>query len=82
MKLKHNWRQIGIHLGIDRKELDRIAHECNGDDSHCSSELLQKWAAQEVSTSYPFTWKALIKILDNDAVKESSLLRRLKSIRL
>ena len=81
-KLRHKWRQIGIYLKIDRTELDQIVRECNGDDSRCSSELFRKWAAQEVATSSPFTWKGLIETLDNDAVKESSLSRRLKSKQL
>ena len=81
-RLEHKWRQIRINLKIDRTELDQISHECNGDDSRCSSELFQKWAAQEVSTSCPFTWKALIETLANDAVNESSLSQRLKSKQL
>ena len=81
-KLRHKWRQIGIYLNIDHTELDQIAHECKGDDSRCSSELFRKWTALEVSTSCPFTWKALNETLDNDAVKESSLSQCLKSKQL
>ena len=66
----HKWRQIGIHLGVDKAELDQIMHECSDDDILCCSELFRKWAAQEVSTP-PFTWKEVIEVLDNDVVGES-----------
>ena len=78
--VKHKWRLIGIHLGVDQAELEQITHDCHGDDSRCSSELFRKWAAEEVSKSCPFTWKGLIEALDNDVVKESSLARDLESI--
>ena len=78
----HKWRLIGMHLGVDQAELEQITHECGGDHSLCCSELFRKWAAQEVSTSSPFTWKGVIEALDNGVVKESSLARELESTHL
>ena len=77
--MEHKWRLIGMYLGVDQAELDQISHDCGSDNYFSSSELFQKWAAQEISTSCPFTWKGVIEALDNDAVKESSLARQLES---
>ena len=76
--MKSKWRLIGIHLGVGQAELDQIAHDC-GSDYFSSSELFRKWAAQEISVSCPFTWKAVIEALDDDVVRESSLARELES---
>ena len=78
-QVKSKWRLIGIHLGMDQTEIEQIIHECGGDDSHCSSELFRKWAAQELSTSRPFAWEGIIAALDNFVVNESSLARQLES---
>ena len=76
---KSKWRLIGIRLGMDQAEIEQIIHKCSGDDSRCSSELFRKWAAQELSTSHPFTWESIIAALDNIFVDESSLARQLES---
>ena len=81
-QVRHKWWLIGLHLGVDQAELEQITHECSGDHSRCCSELFQKWATQEVSTSSSFTWKAVIEALDNDVVRESSLARQLESTHL
>ena len=81
-QVRRKWRLIGIHLGVDQAELEQITHECSGDHSLCCSELFRKWSTQEVSISSPFTWKAVIEMLDNDVVSESSLARELESTHL
>ena len=78
-KVKSKWHQIGIHLRMNQAEIDQIIHECSHDDSRCSSVLFRKWAAQELSTPYPFTWEGIIAVLDNFVIKESSLARQLES---
>ena len=78
--MKSKWRLIGIRLGLDQPEIKRITHKYSGDESLCCSELFRKWAEQEVSTSCPFTWKGVIKTLDNGFVNESSLAIQLESI--
>ena len=79
LQVKHKWHLIGIHLGVDQAELEQISHDCDSDNDLSSSELFRKWAAQEISTSCPFTWKALIEALDNGVVREPSLAKRLES---
>ena len=74
----YKWYLVGLHLGVDQAELKRIYLRYKGDGSLCCFELFQKWAAEEVSTSCPFTWKGLIETLDNDYVRESSLARYLE----
>ena len=81
-QVRRKWHLIGIHLGVDQAELEQITHECSGDHSLCCFELFRKWSTQEVSTSSPFTWKAVIEMLDNDVVRESSLARELESTHL
>ena len=81
-QVRHKWRLIGIHLGVDQAELEQITDECSGDDSLGCSELFRKWSTQEVSTSSPFTWKRVIEALDSGVVRESSLARELESTHL
>ena len=81
-KVEHKWRLIGVYLGINQAELEQIEKMCDGDDSHCSSELFRKWSTQEISTSCPFTWKGVIQALDNSSVSESSLAEQLKMMHL
>ena len=78
-RVKSKWRLLGIHLGVDQAELEQISHDCGSDNDLSSSELFRKWAAQEVSTSCPFTWKGVIESLDNNVVKEPSMARQLES---
>ena len=81
-QVKSKWRLIGTHLGVDHAELEQITHDCGDDDFHCSSKLFRKWAAQEVATLFPFTWKGICEVLDNDVVGESFLARELESTHL
>ena len=74
----YKWYLVGLHLGVDEAELEQILWKYGGNDSLCCSELFRKWAAEEVSTSSPFTWKGLIEALDNSLVKASSLARHLE----
>ena len=78
-QVKSKWRLLGIHLGVDQAELDQISHDCGSDNDLSSSELFRKWAAQEVSTSCPFTWKGVIEALDNGVVREPSMARQFES---
>ena len=81
-QVKSKWRLIGIRLRLDQPEIEQITHKYSGDESLCCSELFRKWAAQDVSTSCPFTWKGVIKTLDNGFVNESSLARQLESMHM
>ena len=78
-QVKNKWLLIGIHLGVDQAELEQISHDCGSDNYLRSSELFRKWAAQELSSSHPFTWKGVIEALDNRVVKESPFARKLES---
>ena len=76
--VRRKWRLIGVHLEVDHTELEQIALKCRDNDFLCCFLLFQKWAAQEVSTSCPFTWKGVIETLDNSFVRESYLARQLE----
>ena len=81
-RVAHKWRLVGLELGVDPAELDRIASECGSDQSLCCSELFRKWSAREITASCPFTWEGVIETLDSESVKESSLARSLESTHL
>ena len=78
-RVAHKWRLVGLQLEVDPAELDQIASECGSDHSQCCSELFRKWAAGEVTASCSFTWKGVIETLDSSTVRETTLVRSLKT---
>ena len=74
-KAAHEWKRIGLSLGLEKGQLKSIKR--NGDDDHDRvTEVLGLWM-QDASNlpnakKYPKTWKALVELLKNSNLSDLS----------
>ena len=65
------WRAIGLELGVETRELNRIEKE-HVSLLRCSEEVFDTWEKQS-SDSMPYTWTTIIKALRAPQVNEMKL---------
>ena len=60
--IKEKWREIGIHLGLSREELDSIAYRHQKEEKNLRS-ILELWLE---NTDTGATWMALYQVLQRN----------------
>ena len=69
------WKFVGSELGLEPHQLDAIEKEQNGILALCFSVVFQKW---ENETTLPYSWPAVIRVLEAPQVAAVRLAQTLK----
>ena len=77
-KIPNKWRDVGLQLGLDQSELDRIANESPGDINRCYSKVFTRWKNKN-SATHPYTWSTIVDALQAAAVGEERLADEIKT---
>ena len=75
-KVAHKWYQIGLQLGVNCRDLDKIKGEENGAQA-CLSKMLSHW----LSTNAGATKTDLVDMLVSNTINEQQLARKLRNNR-
>ena len=72
------WRDIGIHLGLSHRVLEGIATISPRNTNLCYSNVFTLWENQN-STTHPYTWSTIVKVLQAPSVGEEKLAIKIKN---
>ena len=62
-KVKHDWRIIGVMLGINDTDIKSEEKNAQHNDTEKFSEVLQSWLDQKGHVKV--SWKAIITVMEN-----------------
>ena len=74
--IPNEWRQVGLQLGLTENELDCISIATHERPLNCFSSVFHYWKDK---TTKPFTWEALIQVLEAPAIAEMRLAKKLRN---
>ncbi len=70
------WRDIGLHLGLRRNDLDMFEVHHSGDCNRCFDCVFSTW---EKKLTSPFTWLTIVQALRSRLVGEFRLAEEIKN---
>ena len=71
---KDKWFHVGIQLKIDSATLTSYENQ-HGDPMRCYIKVFNEW---EKNKKLPYTWAAIIKVIETDAVNEAATANSVK----
>ena len=69
----NNWEDVGLELGVEEYELDRIKRDCWG-IKECKREMFNHWLKKDLHKSWKAVSRAVMKVNSRDSL---SPMRRL-----
>ena len=77
-KIPSKWRDIGLQLGLSQGVQEGIATISPRNTNLCYSNVFTLWENQN-STTHPYTWSTIVKVLQAQSVGEEKLATKIKS---
>lgn len=69
-----NWESLGIRLGLQMHQLEKIRHDCQGDLEMCKNRLYDCWLRQNTNP----TWRQVVEALEQ--MEENNLADKIKHL--